>query len=124
MRMRLAQPTHGHTDELRRSPERLDVGAPAVAHAAPQTAHQLEDRVGYGPFIWYTRLYAFRNQFVLVELTFLEIAVCRALLHRRQRAHAADGLEAPSLEQEALAGRLVGAGEHRSHHDAVRPRGE
>ena len=55
---------------------------------------------------------------------FLEVAVLRAGLHRADRAHAAVRLERAALVEDRLARRLVGAGEERADHHAVRARGD
>ena len=50
----------------------------------------------------------------------LEVAVGRAFAHRADRAHAAVLLVRAALEQDDVAGRLLGAGEHAAHHHGRR----
>ena len=67
---------------------------------------------------------AFRHELHLVLHVLLEVAVGRALRHRAERAHAAIALVGAALVEEHLARALVGAGEQRADHHAVRPAGD
>src|SRR3546814_1925008 len=65
----------------------------------------------------------FRHELQVVGHLLLEVAVGRAARHGADRAHAAIGLVGAALEQEHLAGALLGAGEERADHGAARARG-
>src|SRR6202043_2933907 len=54
-------------------------------------------------------------------LAALEVALARALRHRRQRTHAAIGLERAALVENRLAWALIDTGEPRSHHAHAGP---
>src|SRR4029079_10312731 len=101
-----------------------DRRAAHVAHAAPQAPNHLKEDVAHRSLVRYAPLDPFRHELSWGELTALEIPVGAAVLHRRQTAHAAHHLEAAPLEEERLAGALLGSGEHRSHHHAGGAGGE
>src|SRR4051794_31427161 len=122
--MRLAQTGRRYAHELRLGAERADRRAANVAHAASETADHLEEHVAHGSLVRYPTLDPFRHELARRELALLEVPIGAPVLHRRQAAHAAHHLEATPLEQECLTGALFGAGEHRSHHHALRAGGE
>src|SRR5438105_1646749 len=125
VRVRLAQSRTGDADEARLL-QRLDGLGAAIAHRLAQSAHELvhdrRDRalVGHAP------LDSFGDELVDVLDVTLEVAVLAeaARLHRAERAPAAVLLDALALDDENLAGRLVGAGEHAAEHHRVRAGGD
>src|SRR5690606_14220891 len=121
VRVRLAEPGVADADEAGAGPQRLEVAAAAVAHAAPQTADELEDHIGDRALVGDPPLDPLRHQLAGVFHVALEVAVGRALLHCGERAHPAHGLVAPALEEEALARALLRSRQERTDHDGARP---
>jgi hypothetical protein len=122
--VRLAQAGAGDFHELSARAHRLDVLAAAVAHARAHSAHQLLDHPHDRALVRHAPLDALGHELVGVNRRILEIAVGRALLHRRQRTHAPVRLVRAPLEQLDLARRLLGAGEQAPQHHRVRARGD
>src|SRR5690606_27297256 len=87
VRVRLAQAAVADADEARACPQRLEVAAATVAHAAPQTAHELEDHVRNRALVRHPPLDPLRDQLARVPGLALEVAVGRSLLHRGERTH-------------------------------------
>ena len=99
----------------------LDRRRAAVAHRLPQAADDLVDDRRERALVRDATLDALGDELLDVLDVALEVAVLRerARLHRAERAHPAVLLEALALRDDDLAGRLVGAGEHRAEHDDV-----
>src|SRR5439155_23702505 len=124
VRMRLAQSRCRDADELSLRAKLLDVGAADVAHSTAQPAHHLEEHIAHRTFVRNSPLDSLRDEFFGGHLAFLEIPVSASVLHRGETSHAANHLEAATLEQKRLAGTLLGAGKHGSHHHARRASSE
>src|SRR5829696_2373038 len=121
VRVRLAHAGTRDPDEARRL-ERLDRRGAAVAHRLPQAADELVQHARERPLVGDAALDPLRHEFLHVLHVALEVAILRepARLHRAERAHAAVLLHTlPRLRQDDVAGRLVGAGEHRAEHHRV-----
>src|SRR6202008_1232560 len=108
-----------------RAPLQLgDGGGAAVAHAGAQAADQLMDHCGDAALVRNAPFDSLGNELIggaapfQVELV-LEIAVAAAAAHGADRSHPAILLVAPALEQDQLAGALVGAGEQIPDHGAA-----
>src|SRR5205823_11910705 len=98
--------------------ERADVADAAIAHAAAQTAHHLEDHVGHRTAIWHAPFDPLGHELLQRHLALLEIAIRRSFFHGGETAHAANHFEASTFQQERFAGTFFGACEHRAHHHA------
>src|SRR4051794_32309219 len=98
----------------------------AVAHRLTQTADQLVENRRDRALVRHASFDALRHELLDVFHVALEVPVLRERpgAHRPDRAHAAVLLVALALIDDHLAGRLVGAGEHRPRHDRVRARGD
>src|SRR6478672_11484240 len=120
VRVRLAQPGTSDAHEARIL-QRLDRLGAAVAHRLPEAADDLVQHAGERAFVRHTPFDALRHELLDVLDVTLEVAVLRvpARLHRAERAHAAVLLEALALRKDDVAGRFLGAREHRAEHDGV-----
>src|SRR5439155_6012785 len=98
VRVRFAQTGRRDLDEFGLGAERLDIAHAAIAHAAAQPTHHLEEHVGSRAAVGHACLDALGHELGRRDLTLLEVAVGRTFLHRAEAAHAADHLEAPALE--------------------------
>src|SRR4029077_18232990 len=87
----------------------------------PQTADELVDDRLHRALVGHATLDPLGDELLDVLDVALEVAVLRerAGLHRAERAHAAVLLEPLALDEDDVAGRLVGAREHRAEHDGV-----
>src|SRR5215831_12604872 len=117
VRMRLAQPGAGDAHEPRVVQLR-DRRRAAVAHGLAQAADQLMQDRRQRALVRHASLDPLGHELVDVLDVALEVAVLRerARAHRAERAHAAVLLEPLALMQDDVAGRLVGAREHRPEH--------
>jgi hypothetical protein len=95
--------------ELGLGPERIDGGGAGIAHARSQAADHLVEHVGDGTLVGDAPFDAFRHELLGGDLAVLEVAVGAAILHRGERAHAADHLEATALGEDRFARALLGA---------------
>src|SRR5947207_12553365 len=114
VRVRLAQPRPGDPHEAC-ALHVLDRGGAAIAHRLPQAADELVDDRSERALVADAALDSLGNELLdLLDLA-LEIAVLRiATPHRTERGHAPVLLEAFALDDDDLARRLVGTGEHRT----------
>src|SRR5690606_93864 len=108
-RVWLAQSARSDADEARLAPQRGDIGHTDVSHSAAEPADELVQDVAYGALVGHASLDAFGHELAGIARLGLEVSVRASLLHRGQRPHAAHGLVAPSLEEEALAGAFLGS---------------
>ncbi len=95
-----------------------------IAHGRAQPAHQLVDDRDDRALVRHATLDALGHELVGRCVGILEVAIRGALLHRAQRAHAAIDLVGAALIELDLARGLLGPGEHRTQHHAVRARGD
>src|SRR5262245_26427722 len=126
MDVALAVAGRRHTDETGLALQARNVGAPAVAHAGAQAAHELVARGRDAALVRDAPLDAFRYQLlrgvgvrVEIELV-LEVAIAAAAAHRAERTHPAVLLEAAALVENHLARALVGAREQAADHHGAR----
>src|SRR5580765_2537269 len=93
----------------------------AVAHRLPHSADELVDDRLHRALVGHATLDPLGDELLDVLDVALEVAVLRerAGLHRAERAHASVLLEPFALDEDDVAGRLVGAREHRAEHDRV-----
>src|SRR6187401_3491612 len=108
MHVALAHARGRHANELGIALQRLDVGAPAIAHPGAQTANQLVDHRRHAALVRHTTLDAFRHQLLRAVTAFdielvLEVPIAAAAAHGAKRAHAAVFLEAAALIENDLA---------------------
>src|SRR4051794_39920304 len=120
VRVRLAQPGAGDADELRVL-HLCGRGGAAVPHRLPEPADQLIDDRRERALVGDAALDPLGDELLDVLDVALEVAVLRERpgAHGAEGAHAAVLLEALALDEDDLAGRLVGAGEERPEHDGV-----
>src|SRR5581483_6030555 len=120
VRVRLPEAGPGDADEARLL-HRVDRRRAAVAHRLPQTADELLQHAGERALVRHATLDPLGHELLDVLDVALEVTVLRepACLHRAERAHAAVLLVALALRDHHVAGRLVGAGEHRADHHRV-----
>src|SRR5690606_6691502 len=114
----------GDFDELGLGAHLFDGSTAAIAHGSAYAADQLINDGDNAALVRYTAFYAFRHELIDVVGGILEVAICRAVGHGAQAAHAAIRLVRPALEQHDFAGSLFGSGEHAAHHAGRRARGQ
>src|SRR6185369_10986981 len=95
--MRLAKTRARDPYELRPILQRFEAFAPAVAHACPHAADELEHARGKRPLVRYPSLDALGHELGPFLLMFLEVAVLAAPLHRADGTHAAINLVGAAL---------------------------
>ena len=102
------------------------VGGTAVTHRLTEPSDELVDDRRDRPLVEHAPLDPLRDELVDVLDVALEVAILRERpgLHRAERSHAAVLLEALALDEDHVAGRLVGAGKHRAEHHRVGASGD
>src|SRR3954469_24307786 len=120
VRVRLAQARPGDADEARLL-QRVDRRRAAVAHRLADAADEVVEDVRNGTLVRHARLDPLGHELLDVLDVALEVAVFAEAtgLHRAERAHPAVLLDSLALDDDHVARRLVGAGEHAADHHAV-----
>src|SRR5882757_8789549 len=104
MHVALAHPGRGDLNELGARAQFLDRAAAAIAHCRSQSARELINDRSDRALVGNHAFDAFRHIFVEVSFVFLEVALSRAFLHRRQTAHAAIALATSPEKQTPRSG--------------------
>src|SRR5437016_13959199 len=81
VRVALAEPCLGDADEAGLGTQLFDGGDAAVAHAGPETAHELIDHVRDLPLVGNARLDSFGHELLQILHAFLEVAVASPARH-------------------------------------------
>src|SRR5688572_9674977 len=118
VRVTLAHAGGADLQEARLSAEILQRAAAAVAHACFQSADQLMDVEREAALVRDAALDALGHE-LHVGLVALEVAVAAPRLHGLDRGHAAVELVGAALEEDRLAGALLGPGEEAADHDRL-----
>src|SRR5262249_52300554 len=116
----------GNADKHRSGPHLLDVLTAGVSHRSSQTTCELVEYLDHAALVRHAPLDPFRNQFLELGSSILEITVrgAVALAHGAQGPHSAIGLVGRALIQLDLTGRFLGSGEEAADHDGVCPGNE
>src|SRR5687767_6987522 len=112
-------------NQLRAPLELGNGGTAAVAHAGAQTPDELVNHGRDAALVRDAAFDALGDELVGRAATFeielvLKVPIAAAAAHGADRSHAAVLLVTPALEQDQLAGTLVGAGEEIPDHGAAR----
>ena len=122
MHVALAKARRGDFDKLRPLLHLGNGGAAAIAHAGAQAAGHLVDDGDDAAFVGHAAFNALGHELVgigVASAAFLEVAVCTALAHGANGAHAAVAFVAAALVEDDFARRFFGASKHAAHHHAA-----
>src|SRR5690348_14494327 len=110
--MRLTKSGAGDAYEFGLRTKLIDVRASYISHSTAQAADHLEEDVAHWSLVGNASFDSFRYQLPGRHLSFLEVPVGAPVLHRGETPHAANHLEATTLQQQRFARAFLGAGQH------------